>query len=322
MIIKKIEEIRTSSPLFLNLNIFKLENFFLKFEGVNIAGSIKIKTACSLIEALEKTGISPIHNKIIESSSGNLGIALSIVCKSRGYHFTCIIDPNISPHSETLMKLYGANLIKVTEKDSQGGYLGTRIELIEKMLQNDKTLIWTNQYSSAANPLVHYQETAAEILREFSKIDYLFIGVGTSGTIVGIAEHIKEHSPSTRIIAVDSVGSVTFGFESAKRYIPGLGTSRKPPICNTENIDEIMLIHEKDATQMCNYLLKKHGLFLGGSSGSALSAVKESLPRLPPKAFIIAISPDFGEKYISTIYNPEWVHKVFNISIDRDIECL
>lgn len=312
MIIKKLEEIRSSS-LFLQLDFFNLKNLFLKLEGLNIAGSIKIKTALSLINSLEQIGISPNKNKIIESSSGNLGIALSIVCKSRGYHFTCIIDPNISPYSETLMRIYGASLIKVTEKDSQGGYLGTRISLIKKMLKADKTLAWTNQYSSSANPLAHYKETAAEILKEFSKIDYLFIGVGTSGTLVGTAEHIKQQSPATKIIAVDSVGSVTFGFEPSKRYIPGLGTSKKPPICDTKNIDQIMLIHEKEAIQMCSYLLEKYGLFLGGSSGSVLHAVKLSVPHLSKKATVVAISPDFGDKYISTVYNSEWTQKIFNI---------
>jgi 2,3-diaminopropionate biosynthesis protein SbnA len=314
MIINKIEELR-SHPLFFHLEKhFGLSNLFLKIEGFNIAGSIKIKTALSLMDQLEREGASPSKNKIIESSSGNLGIALSIVCKSRGYTFTCVTDPNTSPHSERLMRIYGADILKVTKKDKQGGYLETRISLIEEMITKDKSLIWTNQYSSIANPLIHYKETAKEILNQFEKVDYLFIGAGTTGTLVGCAKHIKEVSPQTRVFAVDSEGSVTFGGQPSPRFIPGLGTSKRPPICDTKNVDEIIVIKEGDAIQMCHFMLDKYGLFLGGSTGSVLQAVREK-KNIPKDACIVAISPDFGEKYIDTVYNPTWVKEKFNMEI-------
>ncbi len=294
-------------------NFYNLSDLFLKLEGLNIAGSIKIKTAVSLLNNLEDLGVSPQKHKIIESSSGNLGIALSIVCKSRGYDFFCVVDPNVSPYSEKLMKVYGAKLIKVTKKDSEGGYLGTRIKTIEKMLKEDTSLIWTNQYASEANPLAHYQETAKEIIEEFSQVDYVFIGAGTTGTLVGCAKYIKKLSPKTKIIAIDSIGSVTFGFKASPRFIPGLGTSKRPPICNTQHVDEILLVSEKDAVKMCHFMLDKYGLFLGGSSGSVLEAIKTQIKKIPCNACVVALSPDFGDKYISTIYNPEWVQKTFKI---------
>lgn len=314
MIINRIEELR-SPPLFFHLEkYFGLGNLFLKIEGLNIATSIKIKTALSLMNQLEREGVSPSKNKIIESSSGNLGIALSIVCKSRGYRFTCVTDPNTSPYSERLMKIYDANILKVTQKDKQGGYLETRISLIEEMTKKDKSLIWTNQYSSTANPLIHYEETAKEILSQFKKVDYLFIGAGTTGTLVGCAKHVKELSPQTLVFAVDSEGSVTFGGQPLPRFIPGLGTSKRPPICDTKNIDEIIIIKESDAVQMCHLMLDKYGLFLGGSTGSVLQAVKEQ-KNISKDACVVAISPDFGEKYIDTVYNPTWVKEKFKMEI-------
>lgn len=319
MIINKTEEI-ISEPIFYYLkNFFTLQNCFLKLEGLNIAGSIKLKTALSLLNNIEKNGFSPRNNKIIESSSGNLGVALSIVCKSRGYDFTCVVDPNISLQNENLMKVYGANLIKVQMKDKQGGYLGTRIDLINEMLNHDKNLIWTNQYASWANPAAHSKTTAKEILNEFPNPHYIFIGAGTTGTLVGTAKFIKKINPNVKIIAVDSVGSVTFGFEPSKRHIPGLGTSKKPLILDTKHVDKVILVHEKDAVKMCHRMLNMYGLFLGGSTGSVLHAVQEFAPNLQKNSIIVAISPDFGDKYISTIYNQEWVEKNFNFMIDQKI---
>lgn len=316
MIISKPEEI-AAAPLFYSLKDFlKQQSCFLKLEGLNIAGSIKLKTALSLLRELERLGVSPQKNGIIESSSGNLGVALSIVCKARGYDFTCVIDPNINLQNERLMKVYGANVIKVQMKDKYGGYLGTRIDLINKMLSQDKDLVWTNQYASLANPLAHSETTAKEILDEFPEIDYIFVGAGTTGTLVGTARFIKQKKPNVKIIAVDSVGSVTFGFEPSKRYIPGLGTSKKPSILDVKNLDEIILVHEKDAVKMCHKVLNTYGLFLGGSSGSVLHAVQEFAPKLQKNSIIVAISPDFGGKYISTVYNQEWIEKNFDLTLD------
>ncbi len=304
-----------SCEQFFKVDDFGLENFFIKIEGLNIAGSIKLKTAIALIDGLEKTqNISPKKNTIIESSSGNLGIALSIVCKARGYKFICVTDPNTAPKSEQYIKLYGAQVIQVQQRDQSGGFLGTRIDLIKEMLAKDDGLIWTNQYASSFNVDAHYNSTAKEIFAKFSNLDYLFIGAGTTGTLMGCAKFFKEFSPKTKIVAIDTTGSVTFGSKPAPRYIPGIGTSRRPEICSQENIDEVIFVDEKDAVEMCNYLLKKHGLFLGGSSGSVIHAVKDYAKKIDSKVNVVALSPDFGEKYIDTIYNPNWVKEKFGIS--------
>lgn len=319
MIINTPEEI--SAPvIFQRLTKFMgVKNAFLKYEGLNIAGSIKLKTAKYLISGLEKyQGISPSKNTIIESSSGNLGVALSIICRSKGYKFICVTDPNTLPITEQYMKAYGAEIIKVTERDQVGGFLAKRIELIHSLLKNDQNLIWTNQYASEYNIQAHYNTTAKEIYKKFPNLDYLFIGAGTTGTLVGCAKFFKKYSPNTKIVAVDNKGSVTFDFPPLPRYIPGIGTSRKPEIASTDNVYKIILVPEEETVVTCNVLLKEYGLFLGGSTGTVLFAAKEYVNLLSDKNIsLVAISPDFGEKYLNTIYNAQWVEDKFGTIVKQ-----
>jgi cysteine synthase A len=231
-----------------------------------------------------------------------------------------VIDPNISPLSKKLMEIYGAEIRQVTKKDKSGGYLSTRIELIEKLIAMDKNIVWTNQYASKANIDAHYNTTAKEILSQIKAVDYLFVGAGTTGTLTGCAQYFKEYSSNTKIIAVDAKGSVTFGYPPATRYIPGLGTSKKPPICSTDNVFDILLIEEDDTIRMCHYLLKKYGLFLGGSSGTVLEAIRRYSDKISPNLVIVAISPDFGDKYLDTIYNYEWVKDKYGLDLMQEIK--
>lgn len=194
----------------------------LKIEGFNMAGSIKLKPAIQMVEDLEYQGRLTPGKRIIESSSGNLGVALSLVGLVKGYPFTCISDPNISPQNRRLIEAYGGRIIVVTRTDANGGYLNTRIALIQDMLATDSDLIWVNQYANPANKAAHIRWTAPEILRAFPNVDLLFIGAGTTGTLMGCAQHVRRAAPWVKIIAVDSEGSVTFGFPPGKRYIPGL----------------------------------------------------------------------------------------------------
>ena len=320
MFITKIKDIAFSN-IFYNLSDFiGIKSAFIKYEGLNIAGSIKLKTARYLINGMEKKfNINPNNNIIIESSSGNLGIALSIVCKYKGYKFVCITDPNTIIHAEQYMKLYGAEVIKVTERDECGGFLGTRIKLIKQMLDKDPRLVWTNQYASEYNISAHYETTAREIYEFIPDLDYLFIGAGTTGTLVGCAKFFKEYAPNIKIIAIDNKGSITFGFPPGPRYIPGIGTSRKPEILSLDNIHDILLVSESDAVTTCNYLLRKYGLFLGGSSGAVVYAAKSYSASIKDKnVSFVLISPDFGEKYIDTIYNPIWVEEKFGSTVKNE----
>ncbi|MBS0628772.1 MAG: 2,3-diaminopropionate biosynthesis protein SbnA [Verrucomicrobia bacterium] len=307
MIVNKVSDL-TSEPLFFELKDMIPEvDVFLKIEGLNIAGSIKFTTAKEMIRAAKASKEFSPHTEFIESSSGNLGVALSILCKEQGIPFWCVIDPNITEKSQKLMEAYGAKLIRVTTPDENGGFLGTRIREIENRLKSNPNFIWVNQYANEANPNAHYMKTAPEIDSEFDRIDYLVIGAGTTGTLMGCARYFREHHPNTKIIGVDAIGSVTFGGLPKKRFVPGIGTSRKPPIANESLIDKIVFVDEKDGISMCHYLLDHYGLLLGGSTGSVIHAVKQLKEEIPPGSVVVAISPDFGEKYLDTVFNQNWV---------------
>jgi len=321
MIIKKFSAL-SRSPIFYQLDDFLDVNpIFIKIEGLNIAGSIKLTPAQTFVDSIKESDQFSRKTKIIESSSGNLGIALSIVCRENNIPFTCIIDPNTATKSIELMKLYGANVCMIATPDRNGGYLGSRIHEIHTRLRRDPHLIWTNQYANAMNPRSHYDKTAREILTEFSRVDYLFIGAGTTGTLVGCAAFFKEHLPSTKIIAVDAVGSVTFDSPPCKRYIPGLGTSKKPKIVTLDNVSEIIHISEEDTIDTCHQLVKRHGILLGASTGTVLCGIKQVASRIQKDATIVAISPDMGDKYLETVYNPKWIKHIYYDGINPNSIC-
>lgn len=301
----------TFGDIFIEVPALLRENkIFLKMEGMSITGSIKIKAALRMLGQMELKGILKPGMKVIESSSGNLGLALSMACAVKGYPFLCVTDPNISPQTAKLIEAYGARLITVRQRDDNGGFLGTRIALIKSMQETDCELVWTNQYENVENVEAHYFSTGPEILRQFAKPDFVFIGAGTTGTLGGVSRYLREHSPDTKIIAVDSLGSVTFGFPSGKRYIPGLGTSQPPPIKKYSDFDDIIMVDERKAVTMCRRLAQR-GLLLGGSSGTVIAGVLEMEDTMPGDACIVVVSPDMGDRYVDTIYNDTWVEQHF-----------
>jgi len=187
-----------------------------------------------------------------------------------------------------------------------------RIKFIENLLLANPTYHWLNQYANQNNSNAHKNTTGPEILNELNKVDYLFIGSGTTGTLNGCAQYFRTHSPNTKIIAVEPEGSVTFGQPPKKRQIPGLGTSKAPPLANKKIPDQILYVSEIDTIQRCHQILNKYGLFLGGSSGTVLEGVWQYRHQIKKKSIIVAISPDFGNNYLDTLYDDTWVTNNFS----------
>ena len=290
------------------LGIARRAPVVLKLEGHSITGSIKIKTAIYMIDALEAGGAArPGETTLVESSSGNLGIALSLVCKLRGYRFLCVTDPNTSNASLRAMRAYGAEVIIVDERDANGGYLQTRLAYIRRLLADDPSCVWLNQYGNKANQAAHYEMTAREILAEFPAPDYLFVGGGSTGTLMGCAQRFREESPNTQIIAVDPVGSVIFGGPPELRLIPGIGASRRPELLLADQVDCVVSVSESDTIRMCHEVARVHGLIVGGSTGSVLAAVGQMDDEILSGMCVIAVSADFGDKYLDTVYDRDWV---------------
>jgi 2,3-diaminopropionate biosynthesis protein SbnA len=298
--------------LFYRLRAFAgSHDVFLKLEGFNITGSIKIKTAIGLVEDLEQRGIAePDKTVIIESSSGNLGLALSLVCAVKGYKFICVTDPNATRANIRGMELYGAKVIVVEDRDSAGGFLGSRLKKIDQILQSEPNAIWLNQYANIANKNVHAEQTANEITREFDNVDWVFVGTGTTGTIAGISERLRHEFPRIKVVAVEPAGSVTFGGAPGKRNIPGIGTSVRPGLADLANPDRVATVSEERTVEACLSFVRDYHLLVGGSTGTVLAAVQQLAPEFKVGDTIVAISADLGEKYLDTIYDAAWVENV------------
>ncbi|MFC0861842.1 2,3-diaminopropionate biosynthesis protein SbnA [Sphaerimonospora cavernae] len=280
---------------------------FLKIEGLNPAGSVKLKTAIALVEDAETSGRPFPGTRLIESSSGNLGIALAVVCAAKGYPLTCVTDPNANSQAIKLMKVLGADVVVIDKRDANGGFLQSRIDYIHRRLLHERDLLWLNQYANHAGPQTHCERTGSAILTELGHVDHIFIGAGTTGTLMGVAQYFRKHSPETRITAVDAVGSVTFGGPPARRHIPGLGTSRRPEILDTTMVDEVVLVSEEETVEVCRLLAKNRGLLVGGSTGSVIAGVRQAAGGITPGSIVAAISADLGDRYLDTIYDDEWV---------------
>ena len=284
---------------------------FLKLEGFNISGSIKVKTAIGLIEDLERRGIAkPNETVIVESSSGNLGMALSLVCAVKGYRFICVTDSNATRANIRGMELYGAKVIVLHDRDPDGGFLGNRFKAIDHIMRSEPNAVWVNQYDNIANKNVHAEQTANEVAREFETVDWIFVGAGTTGTLAGVSERLRQLFPKIRVVAVEPVGSVTFGGAPGKRNIPGIGTSIRPKLADHVNPDRVVAIDEERTVEACLSFVRNHHLLVGGSTGTVLAAIQQLASEFSTGETIVAISADLGEKYLDTVYNPDWVRNV------------
>lgn len=288
--------------------------FFVKHESSNPFGSMKDRAATHIISSVLAQHIIDNTTTIVESSSGNFGVALAAVCKRYGLHFICVIDSNTNPMIEKLLTVYGVEILKVVKSDAYGGYLINRLKKVEEILSKNENCYWTNQYENPLNA-ESYHSLADEILSEVSNPDYVFVPVSSGGTITGISNRIKEKSPHTKIIAVDSKGSVVFGGQAAKRHLPGMGSSIVPPILKNAQIDNVLLISEIDMIRECRNFFNQTGMLIGGSSGACLFAIKKyfrSYNQVLTDIKIVTIFADKGERYIDTIYDDLWCKEHFD----------
>ena len=286
------------------------QSLHLKCEGFNFAGSIKLKAAAEMVEAAERDGSLTPGSILVESSSGNLGVALSMIAASRGYRFLCVTDSRCNRTTIRMMEALGADVKVIPDSaDAPGGLLGARIEYVEQVCASDDRYVWLNQYRNPANWRAHYRRTAAEIVRQFPRLDVLFVGAGTTGTLMGCARFLRQWHRPVRIVAVDSVGSVTFGGPPRRRLIPGLGTSVRPALLDESYIDEVVHVEEADAIRACHKLAAR-GFLFGGSTGTIVSGAVDWLAEHESRNLTaVAIAPDLGERYLETVYRPDWVQE-------------
>ncbi|EFK11713.1 putative 2,3-diaminopropionate biosynthesis protein SbnA [delta proteobacterium NaphS2] len=283
-------------------------NVYLKLEGDNPGGSIKDRTALSLIRSLEKADQLSTGARLVESSSGNLAISLAMLARDRCYRFTAVVDPKITAENIRRLKELGAETILVEKPDKTGGYLLSRLTLVREMLAEDPGLVWTNQYSNAANPMAHYSWTAPEIFRQMAhRVDAVFVAVSTGGTLAGIGRYFRKTSPETRIIAVDARGSVALGGVPAVRRLTGMGSSQRSEFAGPELYDELIFVGDREAFAFCRAVETATGIKLGGSSGACLAACARYLQSHGTAERVVCICADRGEHYASSIFSDAWL---------------
>jgi N-(2-amino-2-carboxyethyl)-L-glutamate synthase len=284
---------------------------FLKCEGFNFAGSIKLKAAAEMVEAAERDGLLTLESILVESSSGNLGVALSMIAASKGYRFLCVTDSRCNLPTRLLMEALGSQVHVVTEPDAVSGFLGARLNYLRALCASDERYVWLDQYTNPGNWQAHYRTTAPAIARQFPQLDVLFVGAGTTGTLMGCTRYFRDWHRRVWVVAVDSVGSVTFGGEPGRRMIPGLGMSIHPPLLNESYVDEAVHVEEADTIRAC-HRLARHGFLFGGSTGTVVSGAMSWLARHDERELTaVAIAPDLGERYLDTVYHTNWLQTLY-----------
>jgi cysteine synthase A len=229
-----------------------------------------------------------------------------------GLRFIPVIDPNISGAYESFLRRLCPTVVKVEKRDDTGGFLKTRLQMVKHLCATTANAYWTNQYGNVDAVEAHYELTAGEICADFESLDAVFIGVSTAGTIAGVSRRLKERYPKVRIIAVDTEGSVIFGSPPRKRHIPGVGSSIVPQLLSHARVDDVVWISERDTVEACRELLTTHGLFVGGSSGTAFAAIKRYASRMAgaKRPTVLFLCADRGTAYLDTVFDPTWATRL------------
>ena len=287
-------------------------NLFAKLEYVNPVGSVKDRAAYWILKRAAERGDICDETTVIESSSGNFAAALAAFTRLVGLQFIPVIDPNISSAYESFLRRLCPMVVKVEERDDTGGFLKTRLQMVEHLCATVPNAYWTNQYGNLDAVEAHYQLTAGEICDDFDSLDYVFLGVSTAGTIGGVSRRLKERYPKIRVIAVDTEGSVIFGGSPRKRHIPGIGSSIVPQLLAHARIDDVVFVSERETVEACRELLTIHGLFVGGSSGSAFAAIKRHAARMAGsrRPTVLFLCADRGTPYLDTVFDPTWASRL------------
>ncbi|MPQ30050.1 cysteine synthase A [Clostridium estertheticum] len=269
---------------------------YVKLEKYNPAGSIKDRAALGMIEKAEKLGLLKEGFTIVEPTSGNMGIALAMIGRIKGYDVIIVMPDSMSVERRSLIKAYGAQLVLT---DGSKGMKGA-INKAKEISDGDSKFFLPQQFVNIANPEKHYETTAEEIFSDISDLDVFVAGVGTGGTITGVGRRLKELNKEIKIVAVEPAKSpVLSGGEPGPHKIQGIGAGFTPDIYESSVIDEIMQITDEEAFDIAKRLAKEEGILVGISTGANVAAAIKIAKKLGKGKKVVTVAPDGGEKYIS-----------------------
>ena len=274
----------------------------VKFEGLNVGGSIKTRTAYNMILDAENRGLIDKDTIIVEPTSGNQGIGLALVGAVRGYRTKIIMPDSVSEERRKLVKHYGAEVILVHDAGNIGDCIQECVEIAQKMQEEDPRVFVPQQFENPANPQIHRNQTALEILEQVNApIDGFCSGIGTGGTITGIGETLKEKNPDMEIWAVEPRDAAILSGGSIGTHVQmGIGDGVIPAILNQEIYNDICIIEDDEALQVSKDLAAKEGILCGISSGTNVAAALKMAKKLGKGKTIVTVLPDTAERYFST----------------------
>lgn len=274
-----------------------MSEVWAKLERQNPGGCVKERIGLSMIEAAEQEGELEPGGLIVEPTSGNTGIGLAMVAAFKGYRLILVMPDSLSVERRMLFKAYGADLVLTPGEDG----IKASIAKAEEIVAENPGAFMPNQFANPANPGIHYETTAREILAQVPDLDAFVAGVGTGGTVTGVGKMMKEKAPHVQVIAVEPTGSpVLSGGEPGSHKIQGIGAGFKPPVLDMDVVDEVIRVESDDAWEMARRLARQEGLLVGISSGAATVAALQIAQVLGAEKSVVVVLPDTGERYLST----------------------
>jgi cysteine synthase len=297
MIVYNILDCIGNTPL-VNLKLFGLPHVFAKAEHMNPGGSIKDRVARHLIEKAEKEGILKQGMTIVEASSGNTGIGVTMVGVQKGYRVIIVMPENMSEERRKIIRAFGGELVFTSAE----GSLTEAVDKVTELQQADPKVWVPQQFENPGNPEVHYQETAKEIWEQLEgKVDAFVAGVGSGGTLSGVGRFLKERNPAVRIVAVEPKNSAALlGQEPGLHQIQGIGDGFIPPVLDVSLIDDVEVVSDEDAVETARGLARKAGLLVGTSSGANVWAASRVAHKPGGERKVVTVLPDRAERYFST----------------------
>ena len=274
----------------------------VKFEALNVGGSIKTRTAYNMILEAEREGLLKPDSVIVEPTSGNQGIGLALVGAVRGYRTVIVMPDSVSEERRKLMRHYGAEVVLVHDAGNIGDAIAECVRKAEEMRQSDPRVYVPQQFSNPANPMVHRHHTALEIMEQAARPIHGFCsGIGTGGTLTGIGEVLKAQNPGIEIWAVEPQNAAILAGGTIGTHLQmGIGDGLIPDNLNTKIYSHICIVSDEDALNTSRDLARKEGLMVGISAGTNVFAALELARKLGPGKTVVTVLPDTAERYFST----------------------